>query len=529
MTSALRFALVGLVILACAVDGLHRADSQPGTTTGSVRRMIFISDLHFGVGRDSSGAWDPYEDFRWAAEWSLFLRELGAPGQPPTDLVLNGDTFELWQSLQNDCSYANRDLGCTEAEALARLQRVIRAHSEELAALGRFAGTGDNRVVIVPGNHDGALLFPSLALAAVAAIPAPGGRVRVATEGFWLSPDARVYAEHGHMIGEEVNAFRVRGDKAWPDPFVDAGGRLHIVRPWGEQFVQEYYNRWERRYPIIDNIADETTGIRYGFAAEGPISAAAAAGAALRFLVLGVSAAQFRQGLGEQGTRPQWDTQAVRLQGSQFVLDSLPRDDPARPAIEAFVGARQMDLAALGFDESAILEICDRRARLRRAQLQQTTLPTRLVPECPRRAGTLGAAAEYLFSQRDKAFGDHLITVSERLARAGHPLRTFSLFVFSHTHSAHPGLFPLARREPSWNPKVVNTGAWQRVITPAMLTALQVREGWRDGEVLDRMTLDRLPACYAVIVVEPYTSAPDGMLRWWRQTAAGWQLTTDCP
>jgi UDP-2,3-diacylglucosamine pyrophosphatase LpxH len=520
---------VALVLLGCAVDPPKPAGSQPLPATASSRRTVLVSDLHFGVGRDASGAWDAYEDFRWATEWDAFLRDLAATGRPATDLILNGDTFELWQSLAQDCRYADRDLGCSEAEALGRLQRVLTAHAPELAALGRFAGAGDNRVVIVPGNHDGALLFPRLAQAVVAAVPAPAGRVRVAAEGFWLSADGRIYAEHGHMIGEEVNAFRVRGQKAWPDPFIDAGGLRHIVRSWGEQFVQEYYNRWERRYPIIDNVADETVGIRYGIAAEGPASTVGAFGGLLKFLVLGQTWAQLRQGLGEQGGRPRWDLAAVRAHGARFVLDSLPPGDPIRAAVEAAVAAGTIDLAALGFTPDDLLEICDRRALLRRAQLQQTPVPARLVAECPREGGTLGAAVEYLLGQRDKHFGDHLLATSERLARAGRPPRAFSVFVFSHTHAAHRGFYPLRRREPAWDPHVVNTGAWQRVIAPEALAAIQAREGWRDAEVLTRMTLERLPACYSAVVVEPYTTRPAAVVRWWKETSPGrGALATDC-
>lgn len=522
--------VAALMVLGCEVTPPSPGDSQSGPAAGSARRVVLISDLHFGVGRDATGAWDPYEDFRWAAEWDAFLRQLSPSGRPATDLVLNGDAFELWQSVDQDCRYAERNLGCTEAEALRRLQRVLTAHAAELAALGRFAAAGDNRVIVVPGNHDGALLFPRLVQAVVAAVPTPAGRVRVATEGFWLSTDARIYAEHGHMIGEEVNAFRVRGQKAWPEPFVDAGGLRHIVRPWGEQFVQEYYNRWERRYPIIDNVADEGTGIRYGIASEGPASTAGALRDLLRFLVLGQSWAQFRQGLGEQGQTPQWDTAAVHAEGARFILDSLPPGDPARPAIEAAVAAGVVDLTALGFSDADLIEVCDRRALLRRAQLQQTPLPPSIVAECPRKSGTLGAAAEYLLGQRDKHFGDHLLATSDRLARAGRPARSFSLFVFSHTHAAHPGLYPLRQREPAWNPKVINTGAWQRVIAPDTLAAIQAREGWRNAEVLDRMTLERLPACYSAVIVEPYTSAPDAVLRWWKEIAPGrWDFATDCP
>ena len=40
------------------------------------------------------------DDFRWGDEFKLFLDEVHHMGGGATDLVLNGDTFELWQSLQ---------------------------------------------------------------------------------------------------------------------------------------------------------------------------------------------------------------------------------------------------------------------------------------------------------------------------------------------------------------------------------------------------------------------------------------------
>ena len=64
-------------------------------------------------------------------------------------------------------------LGCTEPEALARLERVLAAHTREMTAFGAFARAGDNRLVVVPGDHDAALLFSSVGMRAVEAFDAP--------------------------------------------------------------------------------------------------------------------------------------------------------------------------------------------------------------------------------------------------------------------------------------------------------------------------------------------------------------------
>src|SRR5262249_58722096 len=116
----------------------ERGSRQP--VRGS-RTIVLVSDLHLGEGRDSSGAWHPYEDFRWPVEFAAFLKTIDADGKASVDLVLNGDTFELLQSSRLTCGSVP-DLGCTEAEAMARLQRVLAAHDAELKALGQVGRSG---------------------------------------------------------------------------------------------------------------------------------------------------------------------------------------------------------------------------------------------------------------------------------------------------------------------------------------------------------------------------------------------------
>lgn len=253
-----------------------------------------------GIGKDQSGRWQKYEDFRWQKEFTLFLQEINRLGKGATDLVLNGDTFELWQSIEGDCCYGNKNFGCTESDALKRIRRVIAAHAQELQALGKFADSGNNHLILLPGNHDAAILFPEVKKAVIEAIHAANGRVTVANEGYWLSADQRVYVEHGHQIGREVNCF-----KNWPTPFIEEGGLRYLQRPWGEQFVQEYYNAYEDKYSIIDNISSEQEGVRYGLATEGPAGLVKVASNFLKFFLFQVSWDQLYQSLGRSRQSPQ--------------------------------------------------------------------------------------------------------------------------------------------------------------------------------------------------------------------------------
>lgn len=42
----------------------------------------------------------------------------------------------------------------------------------------------------------------------------------------------------------------------------------YLRSSWGEQFVQQVYNQYELKYPIIDNITEEMTGVKYAIAKE---------------------------------------------------------------------------------------------------------------------------------------------------------------------------------------------------------------------------------------------------------------------
>jgi hypothetical protein len=456
------------------------------------------------------------EDFRWAAEFRLFLDAVHQMGAGAIDLVLNGDTFELWESLTDGCiDPRERDAGCTEAEALARVRRVIAAHADELRALGEFAGRSPgNRVVLVPGNHDAALLFPSVARVVLDAIPAPSGRVSVAREGYWLSADGLVYAEHGHQVGNEVNRFQ-----GWPAPFRQVAGVKRLIRPWGEQFVQSYYNQWEPKYPIIDNISEEAAALRYGFAAEGLTRTAVASVDFFKFFLFGVSWEQFVQVLGREGEPPRWDVARIRCEGDRFLVESLATDDPIRAVAEEALRTGRLPVSVSQLSDADIITLCDARAAMQEGQDRRGE--PRTIATCPPEAGSLGAITESVLRSRNSVFTEDLKQRSRALGRE------FAVFVYSHTHRADPGFSPLKGGE--WTPLVINTGAWQRVISPAELESLRSARGLTHAEVLRTLQPEDLNACYSAVIVEPYTTRPDAKLRYWRRGAGGqWDFAEDC-
>jgi hypothetical protein len=504
-------------LLCCLIATLALPVARGATPPGSDRLRIFISDTHFGPGK-VDGHWHNFEDARWAPEFAGFLDEMNHMGQGKADLILNGDTFELWQSLDsNDCTVAaNKNLGCTQEGALKRLQRVIQFHQPELDAIAKFAKSGDNRVIIVPGNHDAALLFTSVADAVLKAINAPADRIRVASEGYWLSPDSLIYAEHGQQIGKEVNKF-----DGWPQPFLENQGKKYLQRPWGEQFVQRFYNSFEDKYPIIDNISEESVGVKYGLKAEGSGAVPHDIGRFVLFYLTQISWDQLGASLGGSQDHPNWDLQAIRAKGSDFLADSVPRGDAVRDAAVDQTAHGTFGLSTSDLSDDDIVEICNLRKALLDADIEQHRTPT--VTACP--LATLGAITQPLLSSRRTIFQKHFDETYDRLTKANRIERPFQLFVYSHTHKSDSGFYPLSGS--AWDPFVVNTGAWQRTATPDQLSVIQKNHHLDDKGVLTLQPED-LPPCYSVILIAPYQNVPKSKLQFWEKKNASWSLGGSC-
>lgn len=485
-------------------------------TARNLRLTVVISDTHFGVGKKSDGTWHPYEDARWATEFKLFLDEVNRMGKGETDLVLNGDTFELWQSLENDCTYQDENLGCTEEEALKRLKTVIAAHQAELAAIKSFAESGNNRVFIVPGNHDAALLFATVAAEVLNAIGAPE-RVNISPEGYWLSADGMIYAEHGHQIGNDANRF-----VDWPNPYLGKDGVSHLQSPWGEVFVQRFYNAYEMKYPIIDNMETEIMGVNYGRKAEGLAATTVGIGKFVKFNLLQTSWGQLFQFLGGQEGEA-WDIAAIRSGGDRFFVESLPNDDPLRAQVEKALSDGTLDIKLKDLTDEEIQSVCDGRAAMVAEDNKKKKKPPR-VTLCPKK--NLGAVASRQITSLDTIFQKHLNDTRARLRAAGND-NPFSLFIWAHTHLAVTSYLPFKKSGSNWQPIVVNSGAWQRTISEEQVQQIMRERNWTEKDVLTLKPEDLRP-CYTAITIPPYVESPKSVLRYWVQVGNTWKFKDSC-
>ena len=520
-----------------------RASAQAAVASGASRLVAVVADLHLGSGRDAAGEWRPDEDFRWAGEFAGLLAALDAEGAGATDLVLNGDTFDLTRPANAGCVHDDPALGCTEPEALARLDRVLAAHRDVVEALAAFAASGANRVILVPGEHDAALLFPALQGRVEGALGAPQSRAEVATGGFWQSDDGRIHVEHGHQIGWRADRF-----DAWPEPFVDRAGRRHLARPPRARAVDAFFDAHEARYPVVDNFADEGAGLTHGLAAEGTTDLDAAAPALLRYVLFRMPWQQFRVDLDAGDVQPaMWDLAAVRAQGPAFLVDSLPNDDRFKPLAQR---AHEAGLLAAPMDESRddeLVALCDYRAAARRARRRFERVLTQLDPqgppvrECPRLPDSRGGLFDYFWRTRDLIYGGRLEAAQ---ASAPATARPIAVFVHNHTHlvdwrqsvleSTRLGRtvivdgFPPVRD--ALSPVVINGGPWQRTITPVQFGRLRAAHDLSDAELLRALRPEHLAPCYGFVQIDPYDDTPAlPVTRYWRQAEGGdWEIAARC-
>jgi len=461
------------------------------------RLAIFVSDFHVGSGKDPVGKWLKIEDFRWEAEFSKFLGYIASQGNDKVDLIIVGDLLELWQSdHMDDCRNDNKEWGCTEKQALERTKRIITGHKGLFDSLRSFAGKGSNRIVVLPGNHDAALLFPQVMKEVADAISpnfvwsddcTTGGKICFGKNGYWMSSDRRIYADHGHQF-DIANKF-----KNWPLPF-KGNNNAFLESPVGERMAQQFFNKYEERFPVIDNYLSEAEGIKYGISQAGKGATIQISGDFASFLLRKLSLKQSFSILGggnESAT--DWDLVQLRaLPDPNIFLESVdPKDNPEYyEAVKQGIAIGAItDADVQSLSDQELTAICNYKAELH----QQG----KTVAECPK--ANLGALAAKLLKLEDHYLTSYLTTTYKELKKKYPGIKVFPVYIYGHTHEAREGR-KLAISELSWNPMVYNSGAFQRVTNEVDMNKIQ-----RTKKVKGTVEPEDLSPCYTFIQIQPYS------------------------
>lgn len=261
------------------------------------RWLIVISDLHA-----SEGALEDF-DQELEAHFAAFLASF-AQRSAPTELVINGDFLDFVQASPSSGPDLERTteegipLCFAETQSSEKFRAIQRAHPRLFTALAEFLGARrDNRIVILPGNHDPDFFWPDVRAQFRAAVsPAPGQLEFCLSRAY--RPFSWLWIEHGHQY-DPINSFVVNGVERWseecPPIFVEslaqssgnAVSRLYECT--GTRFMIRFLNRLDARYPYVDNVKPFSRFLRiFGASALtpgwGPLDAALSVASMVCFL-----------------------------------------------------------------------------------------------------------------------------------------------------------------------------------------------------------------------------------------------------
>ena len=502
--SALLVAVVAMLI--CIPPGA-RGQSELAKPP---RPIVVISDLHFGVGVTPAGLYDNLEDFRWPNALKGFVAAVAEKYPDGVDLVIAGDLLEMWQHPAVRCTGCGDDLGCTASQYEEIAETVARAHADDLKTLGTLA-QGSNRLFIVPGNHDAALLLPPVweIVKRRFEVTAPQ-RLLLVDGGVWVSDDGSVVVEHGHQIDPDVNRYRDwpkigAGVCAGVDGVSTAG---FVERPWGEAFVQQLYNDVEADYPIVDNLVPDSAGASVYRKARGLWGTAADLA---RFIGFNLFQTSIRQkitlDISDPARAETWNVAAARRRGFRLFADALPADDSLRARLLNDESAEWRDvrraLNARAVNEQAVSD-AEIRALCDQILARRTENAEAMIEPCDRNLA-LSAARSILPLTR--VLQPHL---EERLTQFPRMI----LFVYGHSHEAD---FKINVRTRPRTVRVLNTGAFQRLLDLETFHKRAEAKQLSDEAALKTLTLEKdFPACYSVVLVDyDKNGLPKGALQQW--------------
>jgi len=503
--------LIQLIVLALVAAYGIPCNAESG------RYLYVISDLHMGLGKVDSKKqyhnlpWDKTEDFRWHDEFEQFVAMLIKQSKGRADLVIAGDFLELWQSRDNLCEHDqyDKDISCNEEEALARVQRVVDQHRSVFQSLKNFVDHRENRVIIIPGNHDAALLFEKVGNLLLAQFEDKADHIEISESGYWLNQDGKILIEHGQQLKFDVNRF-----PSWPNPYIKYQGKNYLRKTWGEQFVQKFFNEVEDDVPLIDNISSEFEGFIAGVEFRRWAELRSALKSGIGFFLKHMSLAQSIQFL-EEGE--EIDARAVKKnEGTAFFYNSLPEDSALYADVKNLVESGAFSDELENLPDQDVQEICAYRSNLHKKQKEEKEKIT--IYPC-QSSDTLSAAGRGVFVAKERDISTYIRDLENQLLRQK-KTRGVRTYIYGHTHKyekAHEIV------DGAWKMEVLNTGAWQRIVT--MNELKKIAENRTDGIDPFDLNLEDLPACYTYVVAEPYpTNKLNVELKKWGEGCSSWGI-----
>ena len=533
----------------------------------SDRPQIYISDTHMGMGgkcEDTESCvrgWHPMEDFRWSSDFSLFSDYLNQKYKNGFDLVVVGDMLELWQRQSDEVepcgiSGESNNLGCNANQALARVKIIANAHQDIIKTIESFIDEGsNNKLIVVPGNHDAALMMNDVRLGFLNQFrSSPRKNICIQSSGILrLDRDTQsILLEHGHQIEGDPNRYTnpvpplnsVQCLNSKGKPSDCNAENAYIMRTWGENFVQSYFDDYEKQFSIIDNYSFEPSGIpdgvKRGLSSATLIEKKSAITGLFAFLFAKQTAKQFKGVMGnaEGKSLAGFCSKQLVLTADQICLDRNTLNSSR--ATQSFIKELPEEMRStfdylmnvFGMEPSGEWLISDlyKTANDHAGVIDQTFL---LICDYWRAKDTSQNSCHFidkdgklggLFSKVKYGFLESVTGkeklklfnhIKKRFSEAGTSAKETKIFIYGHTHKAERGTFT------DHNTHFFNTGAWQRVASAEVIAEilrncpLKDEAGVRlsEKQCFKAISPNELPKCYSFVEHDIGNRLPE--LTWW--------------
>lgn len=526
-----RWIMIIVILMLCSNTACISAKTDPvpkyaktefNAPSTDSRLLVFISDLHLGIGHTENGEWHVTEDFRWQNALKGFLDEISQRGNDAIDLIIVGDFIELWQppdDLKCNEESNNKNLGCTIVQMQQISELVMRVHAQEMADLKAFSQKGENRIHIVPGNHDSTLLLADVWDVVADALDAKSGRINLVESGVWVSPDGSIVAEHGHQIGNDLNKY-----EDWPTiaRWDEESEEYYVIRPWGEFFMQKIFNDIESIYPLIDNLEPETAGIKYRLADRSLLGNVVDVARFLKFNLFETSLSHKVSWLGEESdNRPKWDVEKARKLGYKLFANAYDPEDPWRRRLLANDSESNALQEAINemirnpknefyLSEEEVCMHCDLIA-IRKERL--TSIERAFFDTCEE--PILGSMIQSRLYSKTSILKKHIEKLRKTEVRGSKPFTHMKFYIYAHTHQLEESK-PIIFKSEFDKVCVFNTGAFQRLVSDSGLINRVNADDTIEtpSEGLEKLGLETLSPCYTFVMF-PYENGIEPVTLQW--------------
>ncbi|MDP8254174.1 MAG: metallophosphoesterase [Candidatus Alcyoniella australis] len=216
------------------------------------KHKLIVSDFHLAAGpKGPDGRRNRLEDFFRDEQFIEFLDFFRSNqyAEREVELVFNGDFLnELLVPYRG-----SHPVRITEEMSLEKVQTIIAGHPEVFDALQRFAASPGGRIVIIPGNHDQALLWPKVQKLLKERI---NPYIRFFVDAYNFDG---VYVTHGHAY-EFIN--HSNPYSFW---ILDHEGHEVLRLSWGNYFILELISELKLKRPYIDKVKPFRAYLRWAF------------------------------------------------------------------------------------------------------------------------------------------------------------------------------------------------------------------------------------------------------------------------